>query len=195
MSTLLARSGANMGDFERAIAIVRPIYNLINKGGEIELVKEIGNWLWSAISNDGYDMELDSNYEWALDLNFYLILRASTPDGMLAPLRTITRWLEILGQESRALLIRQLIRKEAPGTWYVDAHDRKNYIRKIVVSQNMEAFLKECDVRIQTKVITKLERVMEGERWSNPRHVARLKNENVSLLYDPKIGELPRIKS
>jgi len=49
-------------------------------------------------------------------------------DELLSSLRTMTRWLEILGEVKYLQFIRNLIRKEVPGTFYVDEHDRENFI-------------------------------------------------------------------
>jgi hypothetical protein len=41
-------------------------------------------------------------------------------------------------RRSYATIIRELIRKEAPGTLYVDGHNRENYVRYVALSDMMD---------------------------------------------------------
>jgi tetratricopeptide (TPR) repeat protein len=164
-TALWARSCAEMNDFERAIEIVRPVYTALRNGGDWRTIGEIDGWLWGATGFEEYHKDLDGLYQWALELNLSLISMATTPDGVLSPLRRLTRWLETLGRRTGANFVRELIRKEAPGTWYADSHDRENYIRHTVLTDTMEDFLKTFDSRINMEVIAKLNEVMKSERW------------------------------
>ena len=160
-TALWARSCAEMDDFQRAIEIVQPVYAALRDSGDRDTVAEIGGWLWSAARQ--YHGSLDELYQWALELNLSLIATATTPDDVLGPLRNTTRWLETVGRGASANIIRELIRKEAPGTLYVDAHNRDRYPRQVTLSDMMENFLKAFDTRIKAEAVPKLKKVMESE--------------------------------
>jgi hypothetical protein len=68
-------------------------------------------------------------------------------------------------RRSYATIIRELIRKQAPGTLYVDVHNRENYVRHVALSDMMDNFLKTFDARIKTAAVPKLKKVMESEHW------------------------------
>ena len=82
--------------------------------------------------------------------------------GTLGNLRDLTRWLELLGAESVVQWIRQLIRTEAPGTWYVDEHDRKGYICNIELSPYMKEYISGFDERVKLDVTAKLKQILRS---------------------------------
>lgn len=163
-SRLLACACAEMKDFESAIEIIRPVYESLRDSENLGALREISDWLWNGTVFEEYYEELGSNYRWALDLSLHLISKATTPEGVLEPLRRATRWLEKLDQRMTANAIRELIRIEAPGTFAVDPHNRENYVRVVVLSDNMEHFLKTFAARIETEAAPKLQEVMRSER-------------------------------
>lgn len=166
MTALWARSCAEMNDFETAVEIVRPVYAALRDGGHLETLDEIGQWLWNAtLPFEKYHDGLDDHYQWALELNLSLVMSAATPDGVLGPLRSSTRWLERLNRGASANVIRDLIRTEAPGTLYVDGHNRENYLRPAVLTERMKSYLQTFDDRIKKEAVPKLKAVMGSQRW------------------------------
>lgn len=102
------------------------------------------------------------SYRLALEIHFELILRAKTPDDALNNLRSLTRWLELLGADNVVQWIRQLVRTEAPGTWYVDKHDREQYVRNVDLSPNMRDYLSSFEKRVKAHATAKLEHVLRS---------------------------------
>lgn len=165
-TALWARSCAEMNDFETAVEIVRPVYAALRDGGHLETLDEISHWLWNAtLPFEKYHDGLDDHYQWALELNLSLVMSAATPDGVLGPLRSSTRWLERLNRGASANVIRNLIRTEAPGTLYVDGHNRENYLRPATFTESMKDYLETFDARIKKEAVPKLKEVMGGARW------------------------------
>ena len=72
----------------------------------------------------------------------------------------MTRWLELLGMGEMTQWIRELIRREAPGTWYVDAHDRINYIHNVQISDNLYNLITPILATIQETVPIRLSQVL-----------------------------------
>jgi hypothetical protein len=99
----------------------------------------------------------------ALNIEVELALLAKTPDEVLRPLRDLTRWLEKLGASDSVQLIRHSIRTEAPGTWYVDKHDRANYLRNVMLSHDMRRFLVAFNERVKSEAIPKLKQMMRSQ--------------------------------
>jgi tetratricopeptide (TPR) repeat protein len=162
---LWARSCAKMNDHDRAIEIIRPMFQTLRERGDKITISDVGNWLWNYVGMEDYSDELDDLYRWALDFDLHLIALATTPEDVLRPLRGITRWLERLGVGDTVIMIRELIRMEAPGTGFVDSHDRRSYVRHVTLSEDMRGFLEAFDVRIKTGAVAKLKDVMGSEPW------------------------------
>ena len=162
---LWASSCAEMNDFERALEILRPIYSALRDGVSRDAIVRLANWISNAADFEIYSEGLDDLFRWALELNLSLILTATSPEGMLGPLRRTTRWLEKLGRGASANVIRDVLRQEAPGTGYVDRHNRERYVRDARLSEETDTFLITFDARIITDVVPKLKKMMESEDW------------------------------
>ena len=162
---LWARSCAKMNDYDRAIEVIRPVFPTLRERGDKITIGDVGSWLWNKVGMEEYNDELDDLYRWALDFDLHLIALATTPEDVLRPLRDVTRWLERLGDGDTATIIRELIRMEAPGTGFVDSHDRRSYVRHVTLSEDMRGFLKAFDGRIKAVAVWKLKDVMGSEPW------------------------------
>lgn len=160
----LARSCAEMNDTKAAIGRIEPVFTMLKNVGNRSIMTDIRDWLWNNVVFEEYAEERDDIYKWGLELDLALALSAKTPDDVLRPFRNLTRWLEVLGAAPTAHMIRELIRTEAPGTLYVDKHDRINYFRKVTLSEEMRNFLEEFDTRIRCRAVVKVKEVMGGER-------------------------------
>jgi hypothetical protein len=57
------------------------------------------------------------------------------------------------------------IRMEAPGSGFVDSHDRRSYVRHVTLSEGIRGLLKAFDGRIKTEAVAKLKDVMGSEPW------------------------------
>jgi DnaJ domain len=157
---LLARSCAQMNDTKAAVQTIKPVFNDLIKNGGRTAINDVGSWLWSHIVHEEYADIRDDIYKWGLEVELWLTLSATTPDEVLRPLRNLTRWLEILGAGRTVQMIRQLIRTEAPGTLYVDKHDRVAYVGKATLSDSMRRFLIDFDTRIWSAAVAKLKEIM-----------------------------------
>ena len=104
----------------------------------------------------------DENYQMALEIHLELALLAKTPDEVLENLRSLTRWLELLGADDVVRWIRQLIKTEAPGTWYVDKHNREQYIRSVDLSPYMKSCLSSFEKRVKADATAKLKQVLKS---------------------------------
>jgi predicted PP-loop superfamily ATPase len=79
------------------------------------------------------------------------------------PTLTVSKSLTRSG--ASANVIRNLIRTEAPGTLYVDGHNRENYLRPATLTESMKDYLETFDARIKKEAVPKLKEVMGGARW------------------------------
>jgi hypothetical protein len=105
----------------------------------LEKISNIGSHaaeekLWTTLCFESYHPDNDAAYLSALRFLKNTVATSRNPDDILASLRQMTRWLEIVGLGEMALWIRNLVRSEAPGTAYVDAHDRLAYVQKTHLS-------------------------------------------------------------
>jgi len=160
--TLLARSCAKMNDTRTAIELIKPILDKLPEKPRHKTSQDIVSWLWEDLVFREYTPTNDENYSLALELHLELALAAQNPDDVLENLRSLTRWLELLGAGDTAQWIRQLIRTEAPGTWYVDKHNREQYVRNVSPSQYMKNRLATFDRRMKARVTTKLKQVLKN---------------------------------
>jgi hypothetical protein len=151
-----------MNDTKAAIGIIEPVFTKLKNVGNRSIMSDIRDWLWNNVVFEQYE-ERDDIYKWGLELDLSLALSAKTPDAVLRPLRNLTRWLEMLGAGPTAQMIRELIRTEAPGTLYVNKHDRVNYFRKVTLSEDMRNFLEGFDTRIKLRAVGKVKEVMGSE--------------------------------
>jgi hypothetical protein len=119
------------------------------------------DWLERCLQ--GYAQSYDHDFQLALNIELELILSAETPDEALRPLRALTRWFEILREANSAKYIRQLIRAEAPGTWYVDKDDWVGAFRDITLSDDMRRFLVDFNARIKSEIFMNLKKVMKSQ--------------------------------
>lgn len=167
---LLARACAAMNDVKTSIEVIRPILPELPEESRRTIYEELVSWLWSDLVFQQYTSINDENYQLALEIHFELALTAKTPDNVLKNLKSLTRWLELLGADSTVQWIRQLIRTEAPGTQYVDAHNREQYIRNVDLSPYMKDCLFNFDKRLNAHAVSKLQQVLESaHNLENPR--------------------------
>lgn len=159
---LLARSCAEMDDVGRSVELVKPLLPNLSANSWRAVSQEVVLWLWSDLAFQQYTPINDDDYRLALELHLELALGAKMPDDLLENLRSLTRWLELLGANDIAQRIRQLIRVEAPGTWYVDKHDREQYVRSVDLSPDMKDFLSSVDERVRMNAAVKLKHMLGG---------------------------------
>jgi hypothetical protein len=151
-----------MNDVRTSVELAKPL--LPRLSGELRraVSREVASWLWSDLVFQQYAPIYDEDYQLALEIHLELALMAETPDDVLENLGSLTRWLELLGADSIVQWIRQLIRVEAPGTWYVDKHDREQYIRNVDLSPHMRDFLSSVDERVRVNATAKLKQILGG---------------------------------
>lgn len=160
--TLLARSCAEMGDSNEAINLIKPVLAELPTKSRRQMSKYIASWLWEQLVFEAYDSANDEDYLLVLDIHINHALTSNNPDEVLGNLRHLTRWLEILGEGKTAQWIRSLIRTEAPGTWYVDSHDRHQYVHQVELSENLKSQLIAVNDRIRTGIPDKLSQVLQS---------------------------------
>ena len=160
---LLARVCAEMGDSGEAIPLVKPVLAKLTGPSGREVSKDLETWLWNELVFEPYDPANDEDYVMALEIHLKHALTSSNPDGVLRNLWRLTRWMELLGEGDMAQWIRSLIRIEAPGTCYVDSHDRHQYVREVALSDELVTTLASIHARIKTEVPKKLAQVMKGQ--------------------------------
>lgn len=161
-AVLLARSCAEMNDFGTAVELIGPLVPKLPKKSQSVVYREVTSWLWNDLLFQEYDPNNDESYRLALETHLELALMAKTPDDVLGNLRSLTRWLELLGADSIAQWIRQLIRIEAPGTWYVDRQDREQYVCSVDLSPYMKDYLSSIDKRVKAGATAKLKQALRS---------------------------------
>jgi len=162
VSVLLARSCAKMNDTRTSVEVIKPILPNLSDKLRKDIYEELGSWLWSDLIFSEYVPINDENYLLALEIHLDLALQAKIPDDVLKNLRSITRLLELLGECNTVQWIRQLIRDEAPGTSYVDEHNRENYIRAVDLSSYIKSHLSNFDMRMKVHATKKLKQILGG---------------------------------
>ena len=164
---LLARSCAQMNDVRASVEWIKPI--LPKLSGELRrtVLHELASWLWGEQVFQRYTPAHDEDYRLALETHVELAIAAKTPDDVLANLRRLTRWFELLGEGSIAQWVRQLIRTEAPGTRYVDRHDREQYVQNVDLSPSMRDCLTDIDGRLKVHATANLKRLLAGTHAVN----------------------------
>ena len=120
-------------------------------------------WIWNSLAFEPYDPAHDEDYLLAVGIDVEHALTSSSPDEVLGSLRSLTRWMEILGEGDMAQWIRVLIRSEAPGTWYVDKYDRHGVVRTVQLSEELTKRLAPIYARIKTEARNRLVEVIQGE--------------------------------
>lgn len=100
--------------------------------------EEIESQLWSQLVFESYHPANDEGYLRALNILSLQVMTSNDPDILLGSLRRMTRWLELLGLGEITQWIRELVRREAPGTRYVDNHDRTNYLHTVQISDYLK---------------------------------------------------------
>jgi tetratricopeptide (TPR) repeat protein len=158
-TVLLARSCAKVNDTKSAVKVIKPILGKLPETSRSQILSDVTHWL-SYLIFGGYLPIHDDCFRLALNIELELALSANTPDELLRPLRELTRWLETLG--ARVQLLRQSIRTEAPGTWYVDKDDRERYLCNVALSEDMRRFLAAFDVRIKWEALARLKQMLRS---------------------------------
>jgi tetratricopeptide (TPR) repeat protein len=159
---LLARSCAELGDTSEAVRLINPVYRRLPNELRFTIATDLTSWLWNELVFQDYAASRDNAYQLALDIHSELAMTANSPKEVLENLRTLTRWLEILGARDSVLWIRQLIRTEAPGTWYVDKDNRDAYFKDVELSTQMQAYLNAFNNQAKAQLTSKLKQVLKS---------------------------------
>lgn len=122
--------------------------------------QEVETQLWGQLFWEEYHPANDESYLRALNILSTRMMTSNDPDDLLEALQRMTRWLELLGLGEMVQWIRGLIRREAPGTRYVDNHDRVNYIKEVQVSDRLEEQVTPLLSYIQQKAPVRLAEVL-----------------------------------
>ncbi|MFC2141062.1 DnaJ domain-containing protein [Acidobacteriota bacterium] len=170
MKVLLARAYAAMGDSSAAIHLIKPVLDKLPAQYRRQIDKEIVDWIWNRLVFEVYDSANDEDYLLAVGIHLDNTLTSNSPDEVLKNLRDLTRWLEILGEGDMAEWIRMLIKTEAPGTWYVDSHNRGKYIRQFQLSSYMRPQIDAIMDRIKTCVPGKISQVLKSQTLNDVDH-------------------------
>lgn len=125
--------------------------------------KDIEEILWNMLVFEAYHPASDDKYESVITYLANRTLTSNTPTEVLGSLRKLTRWLEMLGLGEMAQWIRDLIRHEAPGTYYVDSHDRENYVQKVQISDNLQAKINPILENVKIYASGKLAQVLASQ--------------------------------
>lgn len=133
--------------------------------GRIDGNKETEEQLWKAMVFESYHPNNDEKYLMALNILSNQVLTSNDPDVVLRALHRMTRWLEILGLNEITQWIRELIRQEAPGTRYVDSHDRINYIRNAKISDYLKDQLAPILEAVQKESQIKLNQLLSSSEY------------------------------
>jgi hypothetical protein len=159
---LMTQVYAEMDEQAKAISLIKPRLTDLPMNSNREFYEELTSWLWNYFVFEEYDPANDDEYLLALNTHLDLALTAKTPDAVLDNLRRLTRWMELLGDDVMTQWIRSLIRIEAPGTWYVDSHNRVQYIKKVELSNSLKNKLSSFNERIKTNIPKKLSEVLKS---------------------------------
>ena len=157
---LLALCCAKMSDVNSSIELILPIVSKLPKELRNEISPDLSSWIYNILMSHGYYSIKDGQYQLGLEILLEGSIKTKNPSLILDNLYTITRWLELLGVSDLTQWIRQLIGIEAPGTGYVDAHNRINYIQEVDLSENMKDFLMSFDNQIKIIVAPKLKELI-----------------------------------
>jgi len=160
---LLARCCAEMNDLRTSIELIKPVFAKLPEESRRRIAGDFASWLWEDLVFKEYHPSNDEDYLLALNIHLDLALASTTPDEVLGNLRYLARWLELLGVGDTVQWIRTLIRREAPGTWYVDKHDRKQYVRNVELSNQMKGYLAALSRRVRVAAPSKLQQVLRSQ--------------------------------
>jgi len=120
------------------------------------------SWFWSYLAFEDYDPANDRDYLLAIDIHLGHALTSNNPDEVLGNLKDLMWKMVGLGKGDIVQWIRSLIRTKAPGTWYVDSHDREQYVQEVELSEHLRSRLTAVHKRIKTSVPNKLSQVLQS---------------------------------
>lgn len=160
---LLSQACAGMGDSSEAIRLIKQVLPALDGKARRKALRDLAGWLWNQLAFEPYDPANDADYLRALDIHRHLALTATQPRVVLRNLRRLTRWMEILGQGETAHWIRVLIRTSAPGTGYVDRHDREQYVKQVTPSGELISALAPICRQIKDEMPLRLTHVLEDQ--------------------------------
>jgi hypothetical protein len=151
-----------MNDIKTSVKLIRPFLSKLPEKSWGAVSQEVASWLWSDLVFQQYAPINDDNYRLALEIHLQHLLIAKAPDETLKNLRALSKWLELLGEDKIVQWIKQLIRTEAPGTWYVEKYDREQSIRNVDLSPCMRDYLSSVEKRVKANAIAKLRQVLKS---------------------------------
>jgi tetratricopeptide (TPR) repeat protein len=134
--------------------------------------KDIEEILWNMLVFETYHPASDDKYETVITYLADFTLTSNNPSEVLGSLRKLTRWLEMLGLGEMAQWIRDLIRREAPGTYYVDNHDRENYVQKVQISENLQTKINPILENVKIYAPSKLAQVLASQMHLKKSNIA-----------------------
>jgi len=158
---MLSKSCAKMHDPKKAIAYIRLIYLKLENKERLSIAEDVAGWLWSYLVYQKYSPSNDLFYKLAINIHIEQINTSRKADVVLKYLKSLTRWFELLGTREIIQWIRQVIRNEAPGTWYTDAHNRERYIQNVILSTDMKNSIYLFEKWIKLNVEKKLRMVLD----------------------------------
>jgi hypothetical protein len=129
VALLHAGSSSALRMHEHSYHALKPMLGSLQDRLQEDAAAVIRDGIWSVAFGRPYEQELEEDY---LLLTRTLFSRAAASDSIescLASLHRITRWMEIIGDRQTGQWIRDLVRREAPGTGFANEHDRVNYVR------------------------------------------------------------------
>jgi hypothetical protein len=160
---LLSQACAGMGDSSEAIRLMKQVLPALDGKARRKALRDLAGWLWNHLAFEPYDPANDPDYLRALEIHRHLALTSTRPRAVLRNLRRLTRWMEILGEGETARWIRALIRTSAPGTRYVDRHDREQYVKQVTLSGELVSALVPICRQIKDEMPKRIARVLEGQ--------------------------------
>jgi len=156
----LARACSRMGDCEESVALILPVLADLAKEDRDQVSQELAGWLWSKLLGESYHSDNDKEYLAALNINLEFILTSTDPAKVLGSARWLTRWLDLLGDNDTAHLLRRVIREETPGTGYADKHDSIKSQTQTLWSQGLSDSMEQLVSLIRSVVPARLREVL-----------------------------------
>ncbi|MBE3143750.1 MAG: DnaJ domain-containing protein [Planctomycetes bacterium] len=120
--------------------------------------------LWDMLVFETYHPGNDDHYVTAFTHLGNRVLNSIAPEDILGALHEMTRWLELIGEREMTTWIRELIRREAPGTWYVDPPHRDRYIQNVKMSNKLKLKLAPLLEMIRSQAPNKLAQALGSKR-------------------------------
>lgn len=158
---MLSKSCAKMHDPKKAIAYIRLIYLKLENKERLSIAEDVVGWLWSYLVYQKYSSSNDLFYKLAINIHIEQINTSRKADVVLEYLKSLTRWFELLGTREIIQWIRQVVRNEALGTRYTDAHNREKYIQNVILSTDMKNSISLFEKWIKLNVEKKLRIVLD----------------------------------